>query len=83
MRTAYNIPAQTARRATGKPGGDRLPLRGGLCAEPGHFSLVPIAPFGLDLTVWALRRRPQNLVDRWDGTTYLRSQIQSMCFYLS
>ncbi|MEO6781860.1 MAG: hypothetical protein ABI196_13295 [Bradyrhizobium sp.] len=36
------------------------------------FSIVPIAPFRLDLTAWALRRRPQNLVDRWDGTTYRR-----------
>ena len=36
------------------------------------FSVVPIAPFRLDLTAWALRRRPQNLVDRWDGTTYRR-----------
>ena len=36
------------------------------------FPIVPIAPFRLDLTVWALRRRPQNLVDRWDGTTYRR-----------
>lgn len=36
------------------------------------FSVVPIAPFRLDLTAWALRRRPQNMVDRWDGTTYRR-----------
>jgi DNA-3-methyladenine glycosylase II len=36
------------------------------------FSIIPIAPFRLDLTAWALRRRPQNLVDRWDGTTYRR-----------
>jgi DNA-3-methyladenine glycosylase II len=32
----------------------------------------PIAPFRLDLTVWALRRRPRNHIDRWDGTTYRR-----------
>ena len=32
----------------------------------------PIPPFRLDLTVWALRRRPRNLIDRWDGTTYRR-----------
>lgn len=37
-----------------------------------HFSITPIAPFRLDLTAWALRRRPQNLVDRWDGITYRR-----------
>jgi DNA-3-methyladenine glycosylase II len=30
-------------------------------------------PFRLDLTVWALRRRPDNAVDAWDGTTYRRA----------
>ena len=34
--------------------------------------LRPVPPFRLDLTVWALRRRPQNAIDRWDGTTYRR-----------
>ena len=34
--------------------------------------LEPISPFRLDLTVWALRRRPDNVVDRWDGETYRR-----------
>ncbi len=29
-------------------------------------------PFRLDLTVWALRRRPHNAVDDWDGRTYRR-----------
>jgi DNA-3-methyladenine glycosylase II len=36
------------------------------------FDLSPTAPFRLDLTAWALRRRPENQVDRWDGTTYQR-----------
>jgi len=36
------------------------------------FSIKPVAPFRLDLTVWALRRRPENPVDRWDGRTYRR-----------
>jgi DNA-3-methyladenine glycosylase II len=36
------------------------------------FVLEPISPFRLDLTVWALRRRPDNVVDRWDGHTYRR-----------
>ena len=36
------------------------------------FSITPVAPFRLDLTVWALRRRPENAVDRWDGSTYRR-----------
>lgn len=36
------------------------------------FELEPVPPFRLDLTVWALRRRPDNAIDRWDGTTYRR-----------
>ncbi len=39
------------------------------------FSIDPIPPFRLDLTVWALRRRPGNLVDRWDGKTYRRALV--------
>lgn len=36
------------------------------------FELKPVSPFRLDLTVWTLRRRPDNAVDRWDGTAYRR-----------
>jgi len=36
------------------------------------FELDPIAPFRLDLTAWALRRRFHNEVDRWDGSGYRR-----------
>src|SRR5262249_60241819 len=36
------------------------------------FILRPVAPFRLDLTAWALRRRPRNLIDRWDGSIYRR-----------
>jgi DNA-3-methyladenine glycosylase II len=36
------------------------------------FELEPVAPFRLDLTVWALRRRAHNEVDRWDGDTFQR-----------
>ncbi len=32
-------------------------------------------PFRMDLTVWALRRRPHNTVDAWDGTTYTRTLV--------
>ncbi|HJZ47074.1 MAG TPA: hypothetical protein VKE41_07900 [Roseiflexaceae bacterium] len=39
------------------------------------FSLAPLAPFRLDLTVWALRRRPHNAVDLWDGQTYRRAIV--------
>lgn len=31
-----------------------------------------VPPFRLDLTVWALRRRPENIIDRWDGQAYRR-----------
>jgi len=37
------------------------------------FWLDLVPPFRLDLTVWTLRRRADNLVDRWDGQTYRRT----------
>ena len=40
--------------------------------NPNTFFLDPLPPFRLDLTVWTLRRRPENVVDRWDGLTYRR-----------
>lgn len=36
------------------------------------FFLIPRPPFRLDLAVWTLRRRPDNVVDRWDGDFYRR-----------
>jgi DNA-3-methyladenine glycosylase II len=39
------------------------------------FVLQPVPPFRLDLTVWTLRRRPDNAVDRWDGRTYRRALV--------
>jgi DNA-3-methyladenine glycosylase II len=39
---------------------------------PLQFTIRAVPPFRLDLTVWALRRRPRNVVDRWDGMTYRR-----------
>jgi DNA-3-methyladenine glycosylase II len=36
------------------------------------FSLEPLPPFHLGFTVWALRRRPDNAVDVWDGKVYRR-----------
>ncbi len=36
------------------------------------FTTQPIPPFRLDLTVWALKRRPEYVVDDWDGLTYRR-----------
>jgi len=43
--------------------------------DPGpkmSFWLKPVAPFRLDLTAWVLRRRPSNLIDRWNGEMYRR-----------
>ena len=37
-----------------------------------RFNLTPVPPFRLDFTVWTLRRRSDNAVDRWDGETYRR-----------
>jgi len=37
--------------------------------------LRPVPPFWLDLTVWALKRRPTNSIDRWDGNTYSRVMV--------
>jgi DNA-3-methyladenine glycosylase II len=39
------------------------------------FQIKPVPPFRLDLTVQALRRRPINAVDRFDGTTYHRRLV--------
>lgn len=39
------------------------------------FVVHPIAPFRLDLTAWALRRRAINEIDRWDGTRYARTIV--------
>lgn len=36
------------------------------------FSVTAEPPFRLDFTAWALRRRPVNIVDRFDGRTYRR-----------
>lgn len=39
------------------------------------FTLAPVPPFRLDLIAWALRRRPDNRIDRWDGETYERTLV--------
>jgi DNA-3-methyladenine glycosylase II len=36
------------------------------------LTLSVVAPFRLDFTVWALRRRKTNIVDRWDEGQYSR-----------
>ena len=37
-----------------------------------RFELRPRAPFRLDLTVWVLRRRPHNAIDRFERDCYRR-----------
>lgn len=44
-----------------------------MAAPEHHFLIEPPAPFRLDLTVWALRRRAHNEIDRWDGRVYQRA----------
>jgi hypothetical protein len=39
------------------------------------FHLDPVPPFRLDLTAWLLRRRADNIIDRWDGKCYHRVLI--------
>ena len=41
-------------------------------SAPLTLLIRPVAPFRLDLTVWALRRRARNAIDHWDGTTNRR-----------
>jgi DNA-3-methyladenine glycosylase II len=36
------------------------------------YSLKAVPPFRLDLAAWTLRRRPENVIDRWDGRYYRR-----------
>ena len=36
------------------------------------FEIEVTGPFRLDLTVWALRRRPHNAIDRWNSVAYER-----------
>jgi DNA-3-methyladenine glycosylase II len=39
---------------------------------PRPLIVRPVPPFRLDLTVWALRRRARNAIDRWENGTYRR-----------
>lgn len=44
----------------------------GVCME-----LSPLPPYRLELTVWALRRRDRNRIDRWDGVYRRALQVGS------
>ncbi len=41
----------------------------------GAFSIDPMPPFRLDLSVWALRWRPGNVIDARDGISYRRALV--------
>jgi DNA-3-methyladenine glycosylase II len=68
-----------ARDAKASGRGEAVPAAASMTFEQSHlrFTIRPVPPFRLDLTVWALRRRARNLVDRWDGTTYRRIVVVS------
>ena len=50
-------------------------MRSNQAEDEDRFTLKVVPPFRLDLTVWALRRRPENKMDRWDGTTFCRGLV--------
>ncbi len=39
------------------------------------FQLNPVPPFNLSFTAWALRRKQDNMIDRWDGQAYGRVMV--------
>src|SRR5215212_3500339 len=41
-------------------------------AHESRLEIEPRAPFRLDLTAWALRRRPHNAIDDWRPPVYRR-----------
>ena len=67
QRGAANGAPQRRRDASVSTDGSIAPV------ERYRFSIAPDPPFRLDLTVWALRRRAHNAIDRWDGHTYRRA----------
>jgi DNA-3-methyladenine glycosylase II len=46
-----------------------------LSSQTFSFEVPAVPPFRLDLTAWALRRRAENILDRWDGQTYRRALL--------
>lgn len=58
--------------ATSRKGGASTAANGGRVPDI-TFEIRPTPPFRLDLTVWALRRRHESIIDRWDGGSYQRT----------
>src|SRR3954468_17854898 len=65
----WRLRSQSRRSACGRPA-SQVPREGST-----RLIVRPVAPFRLDLTAWALRRRSRNAIDRWDGTTYRRTIV--------
>ncbi|MGH2864731.1 MAG: DNA-3-methyladenine glycosylase family protein [Solirubrobacteraceae bacterium] len=59
--------APAFRRSAGPGGDSQSPVL------EHRLDIEPVPPFRLDLTVWALRRRAHNAIDRWDGHSYTRT----------
>jgi len=59
-------------RCRARPPGTRM---GSRPAAARSFTIEVAAPFRLDLTVWALRRRAHNVMDRFDGRCYERTPV--------
>jgi DNA-3-methyladenine glycosylase II len=65
---ATESPGTALREARG-PGDGRAP------SSAATFTMEAPAHFRLDLTVWALRRRAHNAIDRFDGRCYRRTLV--------
>lgn len=50
-------------------------VRSGAATASVQVHLRPVAPFRLDLTAWALRRRPSNRIDVWEDGCYRRALV--------
>ena len=66
-------PSMAPPTGAGSPSGAPPPAASVGRPRISRFFIVPVPPFRLDLTAWALRRRPANIVDRWDGDVYRRA----------
>ena len=65
---AYLVESICTRDVKRQTAGGRIDAQARATGGDDEILLRPRPPFRLDLTVWALRRRGKNLVDRWEGT---------------
>src|SRR5262249_8685334 len=86
-----SVPVRNNRHGPRSHAGITLPCRSDIAARSNarfrkpldEFSLTikPVPPFRLDFAAWTLRRRPHNLVDRWDGNVYRRVLAIDRCTF--